>query len=221
MLTYVDGDHRLFEKARNMTVASKFKERICLFRSKGIPSVSNMKSRRQRIADIHNELGKEIGNTKYILGIEDDTIVPSNTLKQLMKTYDANTFAGFVSGVEIGRWGFNHIGAWQADDIYDPTTITSIVNAEGVVEVDAAGMYCFLTKKEQYVSHHFQPFGNALGPDVDFGLSLRRQGLKNYVDFSVKCEHWNIKEPVTFSNSIIDQVQIQKIGDTWATGRVE
>ena len=34
------------------------------------------------------------------------------------------------------------------------------------------------------------PFdGDALGPDFNLGIELRRQGYKNYVDYSVAVEH--------------------------------
>jgi hypothetical protein len=27
--------------------------------------------------------------------------------------------SGFIEGVELGRWGIPHVGAWRSDDVYD------------------------------------------------------------------------------------------------------
>jgi hypothetical protein len=52
------------------------------------------------------------------------------------------------------------------------------------------GCIARLARYQHYVSHEFRPFdGDALGPDVAWGLELRRQGYKNYVDYSVAVEH--------------------------------
>ena len=43
---------------------------------------------------------------------------------------------------------------------------------------------------EHYLRHECRPFdGDALGPDFNWGIELRRQGYKNYVDYSVAVEH--------------------------------
>lgn len=46
-----------------------------------------------------------------------------------------------------------------------------------------------LTRADTFLKHHFEPYGYALGPDFGFGLALRQQGLKNYADLSVRCDH--------------------------------
>jgi hypothetical protein len=58
-----------------------------------------------------------------------------------------------------------------------------------VVDVDAAGLYATLMRYGLYKNHEFQPFGDALGPDFEMGMQLRRQGYKNYADFHVWLDH--------------------------------
>jgi len=209
LLCFVDGPLNLFEKARNFTVNSKFNEKLCVYRRRGEGSVGSIKRRRQRIADIHNELKVLIKNAEYIFLIEDDTIVPTNALAKLLHHYLTMPSMGIVSGIQIGRWGFDHIGAWLVDDIYSPNAITSVKLEEGLQQVDATGLYCCLTRAEHYLRFNFEPFMNALGPDVAFGVYLRQQGYLNYVDYSIKCDHITAKEKISFDRDIV-QVQLTK-----------
>lgn len=217
LLVYIDGDLRLFEKARNFTMNSKFAEKLCIYRRKGLPNASSVRSRRRRIAEIHNEMKTLINPCTYVFMIEDDTLYPYNTLEKMKDIYLDHPYAGFVSGIEIGRWGYNHIGAWVANSVYDPRRITSMKMEEGVRKCDAAGFYCMLTRYELYTDHTFQPFQDAMGPDVEYGMSLRKQGLVNYVDFSIKCRHLTQKEELNFTNTEIVQVELNRINDIWET----
>jgi hypothetical protein len=50
----------------------------------------------------------------------------------------------FIEGVELGRWGVPYVGAWRADDVYEPTKFESAMPQEGptagsVEEIDAGG----------------------------------------------------------------------------------
>lgn len=212
LLVYVDGDHPLYQKARNLTVNSKFKEKLCIYRSNGLASVSSISRRRQRISDIHNEIRAEIKNCDYVFLLEDDTLFGADTLKRLYKTMYHYQYAGFISGVQLGRWGYLHIGAWIVDDIYNTNEVTSVALGEGVKKVDAAGLYCCLIKAENYLKHVFKPYEGILGPDVDFGLALRKQGLENYINFDVKCDHLTKKDKISFVShkSSIIRVKLER-----------
>lgn len=218
ILTYVDGPLTLFEPARNFTVKSKFKEKLCVFRKRGTPNVGSVKRRRQRIADIHNEIKDLIAPTDYVFLIEDDTLLPTNALQKLLDAYTQRPNAGIISGVQIGRWGFDHIGAWTFDDVYSPNKAVSIPAGEGLVNVDATGLYCCLTKYKYYKEFRFEPFEEALGPDVAFGIHLRRQGYTNFADHSVKCDHLTKRGVINFNRTIV-QVELNRLeNNQWSQG---
>lgn len=211
LFVYVDGDLQLYQKARNLTVNSKFKERLCVYRRKGQPNVGSIKRRRQRIADIHNEIKEHLAHSDYLFLIEDDTLFPERALKQLLKTAYLHSNAGIVSGIQLGRWGYRHIGAWRVDDIYDVKKITSVpLEVDGTKEVDATGLYCCVVRMKTYMDHKFNIFEEALGTDVHFGLSLRQGGLLNYIDYNLKVVHLTKKEEIRFMNSKVIQVELTK-----------
>lgn len=212
LFVYVDGDLQLFEKAQSWLVNSKFSNKRIVYRRKGLPNVSHIRSRRQRIADIHNELKEYLEEqSAYVLSIEDDTLFPADGLVRLLDGYKEHPSAGFISGVQIGRWGFDHVGAWKMEK----NTITSLPVLEGLQEVTAAGLYFCLVKSEVYKSGVFVPFEDILGPDFTFGLVLTRLGYKNYVDFEVKCTHLTNKESIGFDNREVIQVGFVKEENHW------
>jgi hypothetical protein len=214
LLVYVDSDLKIFEKWRNAVSQSKARERLCVFRNKkSLPDVSNILKRRKRIGDIHKEMLNLIKDTDYIFLTEDDTTMPPDTLQCLLRDFSDET--GFVSGVQIGRWGFPYIGAWKVDDVNNPTFVESVPRGEGLQEVDTAGFYACLMKKETYLNGNFEPFEDVLGPDFSFGLSLRQQGLKNYINHDIKCGHLTLKKELTFENTKTSIVKFKK-GEKWS-----
>lgn len=216
LLVYCDGDQRLYEKARNFAANSKFHQRLCIFRAKGNPSVGSVRGRRKRIADIHNEAKKYIKESDYIFCIEDDTLVPANSLTKLRKAIAASTNIAMVSGLELGRWGYKMRGAWKADSVYEPTKIESI--GPDVTEVDAVGLYCCLIRSEYYMRHRFEPLENALGPDVNFGLWLRREGMRVLIDQSIRCIHMTKKDDIKVDGEIVTVI-LEKIKENkWSQG---
>lgn len=213
LFIYVDGDLRLFEKVREFVRQSKFKEKLCVYRKKGLPNISHMPSRRRRIGEIHKEIGTYLSDNEFVFLIEDDTIVPVDALQVLLKDIWSYPNTGFTSGIALGRWGFTHIGAWNVDDIINTQRITSIKDSEieDLQGVDAAGLYCCLTRRINYINGDFKPFEKILGPDFTFGLDLRRKGFMNYVNKYVKCIHKTPKEDIDFTNSEIIQVRFDKM----------
>lgn len=223
LFVYVDGDLNLFKKAREHVRRSKFKERLCVYRKKGLPNVSHIFNRRKRIGEIHDEIKNYIKDGEFIFLVEDDTLVPSDALELMLKDMWSHSNVGFISGVELGRWGFLHIGAWRVDDINDPRYIYSITDGEGLDEVDAAGLYCCLTRRVNYISGMFKPFEKILGPDFTFGIDLRCKGFTNYVNKSIKCTHKTPKEDINFVNSEIIQIKFDKIEGSklgWELGKL-
>jgi hypothetical protein len=208
LLAFVDGEADLFLKARNLVEQSKFAQRLCI--QGNIPGQRqefSINTRRRRIAAIHNEVRMLIKPCEYVFLIEDDGILGPDALSRLLADYLAHPYAGFIEGVELGRWGIPHVGAWRADDVYDMKRLESamparpeLLNDAGraigrvpdhmVEEIDAGGLYACLTRYRHYVDHEFRPYQNCtFGPDVDWGIALRQQGYKNYLDWSVAIEH--------------------------------
>ena len=157
-------------------------------------SAINIPTRRQRIIDLL-ELAKNYINGKgYLFILEDDTGIKSDTLLQLEADYQmlSNKMlkVGVVSGLQAGRWGVKMIGAWMVDNINDPyiyRTVKYDTSNRKFQEVDATGLYCLITKINTFKSVTFRQ--NFFGADVNFGIDLRRQGYRNYVDWRVRCTH--------------------------------
>lgn len=191
VVAIIDGDASLYLKVRNKLVTMKYNNALTIQYVSKKPKLNfDVLSRRYRIADIHNFSREYVKDAEYVLTLEDDTIVPINVYEKLHKHYLDNPYAGFIQGIEKGRWGIEYLGAWKADDIYNPTKITSMDLSENIQEVDSGGFYCMMTKSEYYINHEFKPFDeNGLGPDADYGISLRQLGTINYTDFSIRCIH--------------------------------
>jgi hypothetical protein len=208
LLAFVDGGPELFLTARNLVEQSKFAQRLCV--QGNIPGERkefSINTRRRRIAAIHNEVRKLIKPCEYLFLIEDDGILQPDALNRLLADYLAHPHAGFIEGVELGRWGIPYVGGWRADDVYDMSQIESVmphtaeivdgamrpvgeVPDRVVEEVDAGGLYACLTRFKHYVVQEFQPYeGCAFGPDIEWGIALRQQGYRNYLDWSVAVEH--------------------------------
>lgn len=227
ILVGVDSsDPGLFLKTRNLVEESRFSERLCIKLEDINGDVNNVFGRRERISSIHNKLRKELRPliskndiVHYIFGVEDDTLIPTDSLKKLMNIFATKQGVGFAEGVELGRWGSTYVGGWRADDIYNPSKITSLSDEDisgGVQEIDSGGFYCFLTKLETYLEHDFEPFdNNGLGPDANFGISLRRNGYSNFIDTSIQCAHLKNKEKIIYPKNKIQQIEMIKIGKSW------
>jgi GT2 family glycosyltransferase len=171
--------------------------------------------RRQRIADMHNEMKKFINKCDYVFLVEDDTLLPKDALTKLLQGFEKYPDAGFISGVQVGRWGIRLCGIWKVDNAIDPEIIESELPQEGIQEIDAAGFYCCLVKKNNYIEHNFEPYQKILGPDFNFGLYLRKKGLKNYVDWSINTTHVTKKEILTVENTDIQKIVFFRDSGQW------
>jgi hypothetical protein len=151
------------------------------------------------------------------MGIEDDGPSPPHALKVLLSVYSTYSYAGLVSGVEIGRHGLPHIGLWTLDDVYEPTVIKSLLPDKGITEIDASSLFCYLKRAENFKKHHFEPDGEQLlGPDVSYCLALRTQGFKNYAAWNVTVDHLRSDGPsLTLANTDVAQVKLTKTASHW------
>ena len=194
LLCIVDGDPELFLRTRNLVNDTKFNERLTTqLNYPGKSPRFDIAERRRRIAAAHNQAGELVTHKNgYILSIEDDTVVPRLALEKLLKVASVNRAFGMAEGVELGRWGVPYVGAWRADDIYNPTSIRSLEDSFGpdIEKIDAGGLYCLLTKTQLYKEHTFYS-ENGLGPDINFGIALRQLGYDNFIHWGVSCIHFN------------------------------
>jgi hypothetical protein len=221
LLAYVDSaNSRLYGQARRLVEASKFAAPRCIQRPGDHgPTPYSVSDRRRRIAAVHNEVKALVSESEFVFGIEDDTLVPANALERLLMDYAAYPYAGFIQGVELGRWGFPYVGAWQADDVYEPSRVESTLPPEEatVQAIDAGGFYCYLTPTGQFVAHDYDSFEDGLlGPDVNYGIWLRKQGFQNYIDWSIPCLHYQRgADPISLHNRTPRQVILIKEVDRW------
>lgn len=213
----VDGDAELFVNVRNRVEASKFNQRLCMqYKTKEKMLNFNLFARGKRIAAIHNMARENMIDADYVMGIEDDTLFKNFTLEQLLKDFEMNPHAGTIAGIQIGRHGINHIGAWRTDDVYEPTRFDSVGIGKGVEKVDASGLYCYLTQFNLFKNHDFKPFErNGLGPDVDYGISLRRQGLDNYIDWDIPTVHKTREKDISLFTTQPETVTFLKHEGRW------
>lgn len=216
LLVVVDGPPDLFVKTRNYVEMSKFNQRLCVqYENKEKKKNTDYYARRFRIADIHNLIKQHVPRCDYVFGLEDDTIFPTNALEVLLKNYAVYPYAGIIIGVQLGRWGIPCVGAWKADDVYEPTKITSVMPEKGVTEIDAGGFYCFVTKRDSYVAHTFKPFENGFGPDVDYGIELRRKGQLNYINWDIRTIHKTKSGDISLLTHTPSQVTFTKKESRW------
>jgi hypothetical protein len=205
LLVYVDGDTQLVDETQRYVDQSKFAQCVCVAGTiPGPRREYSSNTRRRRIAAIHNEVRTLLVPCEYVLLLEDDSIPPPHALKHLAAGYLAHPHAGFIEGVELGRWGIPYVGAWRADDVYEPRELVSVLQSTREVldmagrplgavpdqleQIDAGGLYACLTRYKHYVGHEFRPYeACAFGPDIEWGLW--QQGYQNYIHWGVQIEH--------------------------------
>lgn len=197
ILAYVDGDYPLFETAQRYIDQSKFNYKRTIYRNKGNPNDTGVLERRQRIANIHNELKQYIPECEFVLLTEDDTLLPALAYKNLRSIYNYYPRAGMVTGVQTGRWGYKMLGLWHIDNVYNPRKIESAKIQTGDKKIDASGFYCMLTRRETYIQPKHIIYSTILGPDFAYGMYLRQEGYTNYVCYNVHTVHINKKEILT------------------------
>ncbi len=191
ILCIVDGDSNLYLHVRNLIQDLKFNTRLTVqYPDKTPIKKYDVNFRRNRIAKLHIFAKDYIGDCDNVFLTEDDTIIPRDTLHKLLKIRSENLSFGMAEGVELGRWGIPYVGAWKFDDIYEPKVLTSLERKEsGIDTIDAGGFYCSLIKTDLYKLFSFDLFEN-LGPDISFGLDLRRTGYEVFIDWSINCIHF-------------------------------
>lgn len=178
-----------------------------------LPSEQNLGQRRTRIADNMNTARGMVGNSDYTFLLEDDTDIKQDYLTALIENMHSD--AGIISGVQAGRHGLYHIGAWNTDDIDNPTLFETVpYSNSGLRAVDATGFYCCLLSTKLFQSTTIPCEPLPVGPDVQFGLQLRKQGYSNFIVDDLKCGHIEETRVVMPSKECV-QVRFKKTGEKW------
>lgn len=178
-----------------------------------LPSEQNVGVRRQRIANNINRARELTENTDFVLLVEDDTDFEPDFLHNMLVRYKPNT--GIISAVQAGRHGLHHIGAWATDDLYNPQMFETVPYREsGFREVDATGFYFALLPTKVFKAYDIPCEPLPVGPDVQYGLELRKQGYSNFLYDDLKCGHVEQNRIVMPTEECM-QVRFRKQDDRW------
>lgn len=222
LIVVFDGNDNDYLTVRNKVVQLPFE--VVIAPSTNLAPAHTVPDRRRHIVNIHNQIREIIGECDWVFSIEDDGILPVDALEKLivrMNALELREKVGMITGVELGRWGKPYVGAWQVDDIFHPTKANTIENKAsegGVDEIDGSGLYCALIRADYYKRHQFYT-SNGLGPDVNLGLFLKQEGLKNYIDWSLHVTHLTnlygqeLEIPATSKSMIVKFYLLS--GSTW------
>ena len=149
-----------------------------------IPNGARLLARRNRIAFV-KEQSKDLirkAKTEYVLSLEDDTAFRGKSLKRLLDPFKKMENIGFVSGLQVGRWGVKYVGAWNAT-----VTMEGVVRLESItpnfdtvgnqyIYISAGGFYFYLTPANLYLEYNYVWTDEIWGPDVLYGLWLKSKG---------------------------------------------
>jgi hypothetical protein len=165
------------------------------------PNETNLKIRRQRVVEIHEQAKDLVSKCDgdIIIGLEDDTVFDRMpNFNRLIEPLERHV-TGFVEGVQMGRHGARMIGAWQADDIHDPKQIETLLppglTGEQLMdsdyqEITGGGWYGFATLKDLFLeAPYFTSPSFPWGPDVNFGFWIRQRGYKCLIDWQTVFGH--------------------------------
>jgi hypothetical protein len=157
------------------------------------PNEVRLSIRRQRVAEVHEQAKDLIakGDGEIVIGLEDDTVFDRlESFERLVAPITNSDGVGFVEGVQMGRWGANMIGAWDANDIHNPTQITTLLPKTGYEEITGGGWYGYATRRKLFLqAPYFASPSLPWGPDVNFGFYVRQQGYTCLVDWGTIFGH--------------------------------
>jgi hypothetical protein len=139
-------------------------------------------------------------DTDIFFVLEDDTIAPPHAFMELVGQLISRERCAFVTGIETGRAQFS----WQKVrlGVHYLTREKNLVvrrvslhpDTQGVVSIDAAGVYCFAARTEPY-KKAFEGMGDYVASLPFFAMdniltnNIKLAGWELYADFDVWCEH--------------------------------
>lgn len=171
--------------------------------------------RRDRIVEMKEASREYLEGSDLIFGLEDDTVAPHYAFTQLKKHIKGKTV--FAQGVQMGRWGLNVLGAWQVNDLADPTEVKTVMfdPNKATSKIDGGGLFCFVAKMELHQKHKWYWHDECFGPDMTFGLGLRNRGYDCVMDNTVVCKHHTDQGVLTPSPGNLVSIKWTKQGSNW------
>ena len=171
--------------------------------------------RRIRIADNHKKLQSIVRAYKpdLVWQVEQDGDYPPDCLERLVERYQElnNKDFGYISGIQCGRHGLYHLGAWRN---FTDTSFESLdYKLKGIQEVEAAGFYCLLAPTDVWLSGQATWNGEPYGPDVTLGLSINK---KKYVDMDITIGHKIKSGIIRPEHKSTCNVIFNKVDDKWS-----
>lgn len=190
----VDGDQSLIANTiQKYAEAKGYRSFHVKINADWHPNETRLAIRRMRIADVKNQSKDLIAKTdgEYIISLEDDTVFDRlKSFDRLLQPLLEDPTIGFVEGVQMGRWGANMIGAWDANAVKDPTEIKTLLPKSGYEDITAGGWYGYATRRGLYMNcEYYTSSAQPWGPDVNFGFWLRERGYKCVVDWDTVFGH--------------------------------
>lgn len=201
-----DGGKIIYARIMEEMNRTNFRKFVILRNYDHRVNEANIPIRRQRIVELHEQAKGVISGLdgEYVLGLEDDTVFTNLCVQRLYKPFDDNLQpVGLVSAYEAGRWYNKIIGIWGFDNVNDPKCCWTELPDVGYQNCDATGFYCYLTPTELFTEHQYHTLPEQVwGPDVNYGLWLRRKGFDCIVDWSQPCGHRDGDVIITPNNNL-------------------
>ena len=182
---YIDSDDAsLLRHATAEAEALPFAEIVLHYTAWAPPAeFAPTRERRGRHGAMRSASAALIPDAKYLLLLEDDTLIPPDSWAKLTAGLDAGY--DWVCGFEVGRWSCPCPGIWHISE----RERRSATPGTGLERVDATGLYLVLTTPELYRSRRWDFWDNAWGHDVSITYQMTLDGYKLGVDWSLTCIH--------------------------------
>lgn len=166
--------------------------------------------RRERIGIIYGLIASLANSLQvhpdYVFTIEDDTETsPVQIMRFIDKFNEIPRSSAFVnpavvlsneviqsmSGVQVGRWGADIIGAWILSADFNTWRTIPYMNG-GIQEVTATGLFFTIHKAETFISFpwaSYNPNEFPLGPDVFYGYQNVTKNLASVINWDEPVGH--------------------------------
>lgn len=173
-------------------------------------------ARRIRIAENHKLLQDIVKayQPDLVWQLEGDSLLPDNCLEVLIENYKElkhPTF-GYISGVQVGRHGIYALGAWHVSE----NEFSSVdYRLKGIQEVDATGFYCLLSPAYVWLKGVAHWTDEPYGPDVNWALSLKSQGFRNYANMDLQIGHKTKRGEIWPTHASTSNVRFVKTDSGW------